>query len=65
MYEADIFYADDDIRYIELGCYNCPHKLYPTLKEWNKFKRALEKEIDRQKIAKRNKANKEQAVSTS
>lgn len=57
LYEADTFKADDDQTYIEIGCYNCPHKIYPTIKVWKKFMKDLEKEIARQKDAKRSKTS--------
>lgn len=69
MYEEDMFKADDDVTYIEIGCYNCPKKLYHPIKVWNKFKKSLEKEITRQKNAKRdakrNKTLTKQTVSSS
>jgi len=67
LYEEEIFTADDDVTYMQIGCYNCPNKIYCSLKKWNKFKRDLQKDILRIKREKneRSKAAKKQALSSS
>jgi hypothetical protein len=49
LYEEDIFKADDDVVYMEIGCYTCPAKVHVPLKKWNKFKQELTDAIVRQR----------------
>lgn len=63
LYEDDIFKADDDVTYMEIGCYNCPKKIFVPIKRWNKLKKEIEKAIDKKRAT--NKATAQKTVSTS
>jgi ribosomal protein L33 len=43
IYEEEVFYDDNGKKMIQLGCYQCSHKVYVASKKWNEFKDKLAK----------------------
>ena len=43
VHEEEIYYDQDGIKNMQLGCYICSHKAYIEYKKWQEFKNKLEK----------------------
>ena len=47
LFEDEVFYEEDGSAFMQLGCIACPVKLYIPLREWNSFKRKIERNLNR------------------
>ena len=45
LYEEEVFYDQNDVRTMQIGCYICSHKGYMKEKGWNEFKLKLAKAL--------------------
>ena len=43
MYEEEVYYDQNGIKTMQVGCYGCAHKGYIEYKKWLEFKNKLSK----------------------
>ncbi len=41
LYEEEVFYDDNDMKFQQMGCYACPEKVVIDYGKWIKFKKKL------------------------
>lgn len=41
IYEEEIYYDQDNVKNMQLGCYGCSHKSYIEYTKWKQFKNKL------------------------
>lgn len=52
VYEEEVFYEADGIKKMQLGCYQCPNKVYVEYYKWIKFKAQLGDHLGKSSIEK-------------
>lgn len=44
VYEEEIYY-EEGIKLMQLGCFSCGHKVYVEYKQWEDFKKKIDKNL--------------------
>ena len=45
LYEEEIFWDEDSLKFMQVGCYQCADKLYIEYSKWEAFKKAYAKAL--------------------